>query len=68
MQARLGHGRIHCTRQIGAAERAPADMYPGRHPHGVQEAPGREGIIQDWIAESRSGSSRRGCLCSRRRG
>lgn len=40
-------------RQIGAAERAPAHVYPGRQPHGVREAPGREGVIQDWIAECR---------------
>jgi acyl-CoA dehydrogenase len=54
-QARLGPGRIHhCMRQIGAAERA-LELMCQRVTH--RSAWGRplaeQGVIQDWIAESR---------------
>jgi acyl-CoA dehydrogenase len=54
-QARLGPGRIHhCMRQIGAAERALALMcrrVTSRTAFGKPLA--QQGVIQDWIAESR---------------
>ncbi|HEU5417994.1 MAG TPA: acyl-CoA dehydrogenase family protein [Streptosporangiaceae bacterium] len=54
-QARLGPGRIHhCMRQIGAAERALELMcrrVTDRTAFGRQLA--EQGVIQDWIAESR---------------
>ncbi|HUD79842.1 MAG TPA: acyl-CoA dehydrogenase family protein [Streptosporangiaceae bacterium] len=54
-QARLGPGRIHhCMRQIGAAERALELMCrrtTGRVAWGKPLA--EQGVIQDWIAESR---------------
>jgi acyl-CoA dehydrogenase len=54
-QARLGPGRIHhCMRQIGAAERALELMcrrVTGRIAWGKPLAD--QGVIQDWIAESR---------------
>jgi len=54
-QARLGPGRIHhCMRQIGAAERALELMcrrVSGRTAFGKPLA--AQGVIQDWIAESR---------------
>jgi acyl-CoA dehydrogenase len=54
-QARLGPGRIHhCMRQIGAAERALELMcrrVSGRTAFGKPLA--QQGVIQDWIAESR---------------
>jgi acyl-CoA dehydrogenase len=54
-QARLGPGRIHhCMRQIGAAERALELMcrrVTDRSAFGKQLA--EQGVIQDWIAESR---------------
>jgi acyl-CoA dehydrogenase len=54
-QARLGPGRIHhCMRQIGAAERALELMcrrVTGRVAWGEPLA--KQGVIQDWIAESR---------------
>ena len=54
-QARLGPGRIHhCMRQIGAAERALGLMcrrVSGRTAFGKPLA--AQGVIQDWIAESR---------------
>jgi acyl-CoA dehydrogenase len=54
-QARLGPGRIHhCMRQIGAAERALELMcrrVTGRVAWGKPLAD--QGVIQDWIAESR---------------
>jgi acyl-CoA dehydrogenase len=54
-QARLGPGRIHhCMRQIGAAERALELMcrrVTGRVAWGRPLA--EQGVIQDWIAESR---------------
>ncbi len=54
-QARLGPGRIHhCMRQIGAAERALQLMcrrVSGRTAFGRPLAD--QGVIQDWIAESR---------------
>jgi acyl-CoA dehydrogenase len=54
-QARLGPGRIHhCMRQIGAAERALELMcrrVTGRVAWGKPLA--EQGVIQDWIAESR---------------
>jgi acyl-CoA dehydrogenase len=54
-QARLGPGRIHhCMRQIGAAERAVELMcrrVTGRIAWGKPLA--EQGVIQDWIAESR---------------
>ena len=54
-QARLGPGRIHhCMRQIGAAEHALALMCEraiSRTAFGKPLA--EQGVIQDWIAESR---------------
>jgi acyl-CoA dehydrogenase len=54
-QARLGPGRIHhCMRQIGAAERALGLMcqrVSSRTAFGKPLA--EQGVIQDWIAESR---------------
>jgi acyl-CoA dehydrogenase len=54
-QARLGPGRIHhCMRQIGAAERALELMcrrVVSRTAFGKPLA--EQGVIQDWIAESR---------------
>src|ERR1700759_5768496 len=54
-QARLGPGRIHhCMRQIGAAERALELMRrraTSRVAFGKPLA--EQGVIQDWIAESR---------------
>jgi acyl-CoA dehydrogenase len=54
-QARLGPGRIHhCMRQIGAAERALDLMCKrtvNRTAFGKPLA--EQGVIQDWIAESR---------------
>ena len=54
-QARLGPGRIHhCMRQIGAAERALGLMcqrVSSRTAFGKPLAD--QGVIQDWIAESR---------------
>jgi acyl-CoA dehydrogenase len=54
-QARLGPGRIHhCMRLIGAAERALQLMcrrVSGRTAFGRPLA--EQGVIQDWIAESR---------------
>ncbi len=54
-QARLGPGRIHhCMRQIGAAERALELMCrraASRTAFGKPLA--EQGVIQDWIAESR---------------
>ena len=54
-QARLGPGRIHhCMRQIGAAERA-LDLLCSRA--ATRTAFGKaladQGVVQDWIAESR---------------
>jgi acyl-CoA dehydrogenase len=54
-QARLGPGRIHhCMRQVGAAERALELMcrrVTDRTAFGKPLA--EQGVIQDWIAESR---------------
>ena len=54
-QARLGPGRIHhCMRQIGASERALEHMcrrVTGRVAWGKPLS--EQGVIQDWIAESR---------------
>ncbi len=54
-QARLGPGRIHhCMRQIGAAERALDLMCKraaSRTAFGQTLA--QQGVVQDWIAESR---------------
>jgi acyl-CoA dehydrogenase len=54
-QARLGPGRIHhCMRLIGMAERALELMCRralGRTPFGRPLA--EQGVVQDWIAESR---------------
>jgi acyl-CoA dehydrogenase len=54
-QARLGPGRIHhCMRQIGAAERAlnlMCQRAAARTAFGKTLA--EQGVVQDWIAESR---------------
>ncbi len=54
-QARLGPGRIHhCMRQIGAAERAVELMCRRVTERVAWGKPlAEQGVIQDWIAESR---------------
>src|SRR5258708_26384997 len=54
-QARLGPGRIHhCMRQIGAAERAVEIMCRrGTERVAWGKPVAEQGVIQDWIAESR---------------
>jgi acyl-CoA dehydrogenase len=54
-QARLGPGRIHhCMRQIGAAERALELMCRRAIERSAFGGPlANQGVIQDWIAESR---------------
>jgi acyl-CoA dehydrogenase len=54
-QARLGPGRIHhCMRQIGAAERALELMCRRATQRSAWGGPlANQGVIQDWIAESR---------------
>jgi acyl-CoA dehydrogenase len=54
-QARLGPGRIHhCMRQIGAAERAVELMCRRAIQRTAWGGPlANQGVIQDWIAESR---------------
>ncbi len=54
-QSRLGPGRIHhCMRAIGMAERAfdlMCERAHTRHPFG--KALARQGVVRNWIAESR---------------
>lgn len=54
-QARLGPGRVHhCMRSIGMAERAFDLMCKRAHEREPFGKPlSRQGVIQDWIAESR---------------
>jgi acyl-CoA dehydrogenase len=54
-QARLGPGRIHhCMRLIGKAERALKLMCERvLHRHAFGRPLAEQGVIQDWIAESR---------------
>jgi acyl-CoA dehydrogenase len=54
-QARLGPGRIHhCMRQIGAAERALELMCRRAIQRTAWGGPlANQGVVQDWIAESR---------------
>jgi len=53
-QARLGPGRIHhCMRQIGAAERALELMCRVSARTAFGKPLAAQGVIQDWIAESR---------------
>ena len=64
-QSRLGPGRIHhCMRAIGMAERAFDLMCERAHQRETFGKPlARQGVIREWIAESRSRSSRRGSWC-----
>ena len=54
-QARLGPGRIHhCMRAIGMAERAFDLMCERRRQRApVRQAARRQGVVRNWIAESR---------------
>src|SRR5262249_38083835 len=54
-QARLGPGRIHhCMRPIGMSERAPQLMCPPATRRGAFGRPlAQQGVIGEWIAESR---------------
>ncbi len=54
-QSRLGPGRIHhCMRAIGMAERAYDAMCKRAHSrHAFGKTLAEQGVIQDWIAESR---------------
>ena len=62
-QARLGPGRIHhCMRAIGMAERAFDLMCDRAHRRFAFGKPlAEQGVIRNWVAESRIEIERRAC-------